>query len=137
MSNAMTSTLSLLSIVARHAPRLGAAALLGAALALPVAPALADVCHPVLWVKETNFSAVKDLQRVWRATLDVDASRCASGSGLFTVRFVRAKENAVDQPFNERFSWRSGGTDVSLAFWADEAVQDYEIVQVAACPCKE
>jgi hypothetical protein len=113
--------------------------LLGAALALPASSALAGACHPVLLVKETQFSEIKDLQRVWHATLDIDASRCAAGAGLFSIRVVRAKEDATDLPSSERFTWRAGRSGFSLGFWAEEAGRDYEIVQIELppCSCKE
>jgi hypothetical protein len=99
-------------------------------------PALAEVCRPSLQVKETNFSPMIELQRTWSAALDVDASACASRTGAFEIRFVRLKENGVDLPFTERFTWQPGRTEVSLDLWADEAILSHAIGDIAPCPCQ-
>ena len=33
--------------------------------------------------------------------------------------------------------WRPGSVEVSLDFWADEAVETYWLYNVAACPCRD
>jgi hypothetical protein len=117
--------------------RIGHGLLVAAAMLLCGLPARAEVCRPVLNVKQSRFSDVRDMQRIWRAVVAVDASRCASESGSFEIRFVRAKENALDLPFTQTFGWRPGTVEVALAFWADEAVQHAGIGRVGACPCRE
>jgi hypothetical protein len=113
------------------------AAILPAALCLLLHGAKAQpVCKPVLTVKQVRFSEMVELKRFWTATLDVDASRCATTSGQFAIRFVRLAENAPDLDFAERFTWRAGRMDVVVEFWADESVHDYGIEGVAACPCR-
>jgi hypothetical protein len=94
-----------------------------------------SACKPVLTVKEVRFSEVRRLQRTWTARLDVDASRCATRSGRFDIDFIRLKETAPDLPFTEHFTWRPGEIEVSVNFWADEAVLEYSIGDIAPCPC--
>lgn len=94
-----------------------------------------SACKPVLTVKEARFSEVRRLQRTWTARLDVDASRCATRSGRFDIHFIRLKETAPDLPFTERFTWGPGEIEVSVNFWADEAVLAYSIGDIAPCPC--
>lgn len=96
----------------------------------------AEICKPRLSLKEVRFSQVQGMQRLWTATLDVDASRCATTSGRFDIRFVRLKEYAPDLAFTEQLAWQAGQTEVSLVFWADEAVHEHAVVYVAPCPCR-
>jgi hypothetical protein len=99
--------------------------------------AAATICKPVLTFKEASFSEVQGQQRTWSASLDVDASRYAATEGSFEIKFLRLKEIGPDLVFGERFAWRSGLTHVSLAFWSDEAVLDYWLGDIAACPCAD
>jgi hypothetical protein len=94
------------------------------------------VCRPALTVKEQSFSETFNLRRLWTALIDIDASRCATTSGLFSMRFIRLAENAPDLTFTEPFIWRLGEKSVVLEFWANEAVHRYWIEDVAACPCR-
>ena len=96
-----------------------------------------SACKPVLTVKEVRFSEVRQLQRIWTALLDVDASRCATSSGRFDINFVRLKEMAPDLPFTEQFTWRPGAIEVSVDFWADEAVLTYSVGAIARCTCRD
>jgi hypothetical protein len=80
---------------------------------------------------------MRSLQRVWTARVDVDASRCATSSGRFDINFIRLKETAPDLPFTEQFTWRPGEIEVSVNFWTDEAVLEYLIGTIAACPCRD
>jgi hypothetical protein len=66
----------------------------------------------------------------------VDASRCASSSGRFEILLTREKENGVEVDFTEPFEWRSGAVEVSVDFWADEAVEGYRPTAIADCPCQ-
>lgn len=100
-------------------------------------PALAETCRPSLQVKEVDFSPAVKLQRTWSAALAVDAAACATREGTFEIAFMRLKENAIDLPFTERFTWQAGRTEISLDVWADEAVQSYAIGEIASCPCKK
>jgi hypothetical protein len=100
-------------------------------------PAVAEpVCRPRLEVRDVAFSQAVNLRRSWTATVDVDASRCATSSGLFALAFVRMAENAPDLEFTEPFIWRMAQTKVRVEFWANEAVQAHRIADVAACPCR-
>jgi hypothetical protein len=121
----------------RRGRRIGRTLLVAGAVLSFGLPARADVCRPVLSIQQPRYSAIEDLQRVWRAVVAVDASRCTGETGPFEIRFVRAKENALDLPFTERFSWRPGRVEVALAFWADEAVEHFEIGRVGACRCRD
>jgi hypothetical protein len=113
-------------------------ALLGAGACLTPAVA-APLCKPVLVFKEVRFSPTQPetMERTWSATLSVDASRCATTSGRFEILFTRLKENAPEADFTERFSWRLHSVDVSVNFWADEAVGGYWLHNVAPCPCRD
>jgi hypothetical protein len=93
------------------------------------------VCKPILTFKEASFSPAQEQQRKWTATLHVDASRCATTSGYFDVKFVRQKEFGPDLLFTQRFIWTPGLLKVSLEFWWDEAVQDFWIGNTRPCPC--
>jgi hypothetical protein len=94
------------------------------------------VCKPALTVKQVGFSEMINLRRVWTASIDVDASRCTTTSGLYSIGFIRLYENAPDRAFTEPFIWRQGQRRVVVEFWAGEAVQSYWIDDIAACPCR-
>ena len=98
-----------------------------------------QTCRPALAFKEVRFSEMKPptLQRKWTAVLSVDASRCATASGRFEIIFSRLKENGVEIEFREQFMWRPHSVEVSVDFWADEAVEGYWLSNVAACPCRD
>src|SRR5262245_11050898 len=81
-------------------------------------------CRPALTLKETRISPVRDMQRTWTGALAVDASRCATTSGAFEIQFTRQKEYSADMWFAERFTWRTGQTEVSLDIWWDEWVEE-------------
>jgi hypothetical protein len=53
------------------------------------------------------------------------------------VEFTRLKEVAPDLQFMERFTWVSGRSELALDFWWDEWLEDYQIVSIAPCPCRE
>jgi hypothetical protein len=96
-------------------------------------------CWPALAFKEIRFSEMKPptLERKWTAVLSVDASRCATTSGHFEIVFSRLKENGIEIEFREQFMWRPDSVEVSVGFWADEAVERYWLNNVAACPCRD
>ena len=115
------------------APVLAIAAL----LSLPGPEAAAQsACKPVLTVKDVGYSKIFNLRRHWTAAVQVDASRCATASGLFAISFVRQSETAPDLQFAEPFFWRAEETRIRVEFGADEAVDRYWISDVAACPCR-
>jgi hypothetical protein len=97
--------------------------------------AAAPICKPELAFKDVKFSAVdrETMIRMWSATVVVDASRCASTAGSFEILFTRQKENGPEVDFTERFEWRPGAVDVSVEFWADEAVESYRATGITAC----
>ena len=95
-----------------------------------------QICKPHLSFKDVRFSEVQNLQRKWTAVLSIDASRCATTFGRFNIDFIRLKETAPDLLFTEQFMWSPGQVEVSLDFWADEAVLDYSISHIASCTCR-
>lgn len=111
-------------------------ALLGAGLTPAIA---APLCKPLLAVKNVRFSPTQPetMERIWSATLSVDASRCATKAGRFEILFSRMKENAPEIEFTEAFIWKPESVEVSVNFWADEAVEAYWLHHVAGCPCRE
>ena len=94
------------------------------------------ICKPAITVKQVAFSEMINLKRIWTASLEVDASSCATTSGLYSIGFVRRAENAPEAAFVEPFIWRLGQTRVVVEFWADESVERYWIENVASCPCR-
>lgn len=96
-----------------------------------------QTCTPAFAFKHGRLSEMRPptLTRKWTAVLSVDASRCATNSGLFDILFTRSKENAPDLDFKERLVWQSNSVDVSVTLSADEAMTGYRIDHVAACPC--
>jgi hypothetical protein len=111
-----------------------------AAILTGLAPAAAaPICKPALALTDVRFSAMQPetMERKWTALVSVDAARCATTSGRFEIFFTRQKENAPEIDFAEPFTWRPGRVEVSVDFWADEAMEDYRIGRIADCPCRE
>ena len=104
-----------------------------------LAQAAGPLCTPVLAFKEAHLSGtqLETMERRWTALVSVDASRCASTTGRFEILFTRQKENAPETDFAEQLTWSPGLVEVSVDFWADEAVEAYRLGRVAACPCRE
>ena len=98
-----------------------------------------QMCRPALAFKEVRFSKMKPptLERKWTAVLSVDASRCATTSGPFGIVFSRLKEIGPEIEFQEQFMWKPDLVEVSVDFWADEAVAEYRLSNIAACPCRD
>jgi hypothetical protein len=98
-----------------------------------------QACKPALAFKEVQFSEWQPpkMERKWKAVLSVDASRCATTSGRFGILFSRQKENGPEVIFEERFAWKPTAVEVSVDFWADEAVEGYWLNNIAPCPCAE
>jgi hypothetical protein len=98
-----------------------------------------QTCKPVLGFSQVRFSPMQPptLERKWTALVSVDASRCATTSGRFTIIFSRLKENGMEVDFREQFTWQPPAVEVSVDFWADEAVERYWLNDVAPCPCRD
>jgi hypothetical protein len=111
---------------------------LGAALiAFCLSPSSAQtMCKPRVELRDVQFSNVSNLKRYWTAAINVDASTCATSSGLFSVSFLRWGGSGPDLEFTEPFLWNRAGGTVRLEFWADEAVGHCHVAEVAVCPCK-
>lgn len=90
------------------------------------------LCKPDSTFKEVRLSEVRAQQRTWTAVIAVDASRCATTFDRFSISFTPLKETAPDLLFTEQFVWGPGQVEVSVNFWADEAVADYSIAYVAS-----
>src|SRR5258708_21835275 len=91
------------------------------------------ICKPALTVKQVGFSEMINLRRIWTASIDVDASRCTTTSGLYSIRFIRLSENAPDLPFTEPFIWRQGQKRVAVQVRGRGALKP-DLVADAATP---
>lgn len=98
-----------------------------------------QTCRPALAFKEVWFSPMRPptMERKWTAVLSVDASRCATTAGRFGILFSRLKENGPEVDFQEQFMWKPALVEVSVDFWADEAVEAYWLNDIAPCPCRD
>ena len=98
-----------------------------------------QTCRPTLAFKEVRFSKMQPptMERKWTAVLSVDASHCWTSSGRFGIVFTRQKENGLELDFQEQFTWKPAFVEVSVDFWADEAVEAYWLYNVAPCPCRD
>ncbi len=105
----------------------------------PMSAAAAPLCKPALAFKDVRFSDTQPetMERRWTALLSVDASRCTTPSGRFEILFSRQKENGPEVDFIEQFTWKPDAVEVSIDFWADEAVEGYALTGIAPCPCRE
>lgn len=104
-------------------------------LAGPAHAGMEPTCKPSLVVQKVALSEVERMHRTWTAHILVDATRCATASGPFTIVFIRLKDNAPDLQFSEPFTWAPGAVEVSTDVAADEAMLRYSI-SVAPCPCR-
>jgi hypothetical protein len=110
--------------------------LIAAIVVSGIVPARSEpICKPLLTVQNVAFSPMHQWRRTWTARIAVDASRCVTAAGRFSIDFVRLKEDAPDLRFREQFAWTPGQIEATTMFAADEAVLDYS-VEVAACPCR-
>jgi hypothetical protein len=111
--------------------------LAGSLVVFSATQAVADqLCKPLLSLRDVRTSEARNLQRTWTGVVVADASLCSTTSGPFEIQFTRLKESAPDLRFAERFTWVSGQSEVSLDIWWDEWVEDYRIVRIASCPCR-
>jgi hypothetical protein len=108
--------------------------------------AAGQLCKPVLSLRDVRISEAREMhrilearemQRMWTGVLVADASRCSTTSGPFDMQFTRLKEVSPDLQFTERFTWVSGQSELFLDFWWDEWLEDYRIVSIAPCPCRD
>ena len=96
-------------------------------------------CKPTMAFTEAYYSpmSLPKLERTWTVAFAVDASRCATDSGTFSILFTVWKENAPDIEFTEAFSWKQDLNVISKDFWVDEAVGAYRVSEVDPCPCRK
>jgi hypothetical protein len=113
--------------------------LLAASLALfsVTQAAAGQLCKPGLSLRDVRISEAHEMQRTWTGVLVADASRCSTTSGFFDMQFTRLKEISPDLQFTERFTWVSGQSELLLDFWWDEWLEDYRILSIAPCPCRD
>ena len=92
---------------------------------------------PVMAFTEAHYAPMKlpRLERKWTVAFTVDASRCATDSGSFSILFTVWKENAPDTEYVETFKWTPDLNVISKEFWADEAVGAYKVKDIAPCTC--
>jgi hypothetical protein len=96
-------------------------------------------CKPTMAFTEAHYSPMRlpKLERTWTVAFAVDASRCATNSGTFSILFTVWKENAPDIEFAEAFSWKSDLNVISKDFWVDEALGAFRVSEVDPCPCRK
>jgi len=96
-------------------------------------------CKPTVALTEAHYSPMNlpNLERTWTVAFTVDASRCATDSGSFSILFTMWKENALDIEFAETFAWKPDLNVISKKFWIDEAVGSYRVSEVDPCPCRK
>jgi len=95
-------------------------------------------CKPTVALTEAHYSPMDlpRLERTWTVAVTVDASRCATDAGSFSILFTVWKENAPDIEVTETFAWKPNLNVISKTFWVDEAVGAYRISGVDPCPCR-
>lgn len=98
----------------------------------------ASICRPSLTISNVRFSETnpETMTRMWTARVWADTSRCASSAGRFEIMFTRQKENGPEIDFIVPFEWVPGAINVSVDFWADEAVEGYQATGIVECPCR-
>jgi hypothetical protein len=96
------------------------------------------LCRPTLTITHVEFSDMRPpiRERTWTAVITVDASRCATSTGRFSIGFLRIKEDGGELEFRQSFTWSPPAVRVSVRFWADEAVESYWIDQIGPCLCE-
>jgi hypothetical protein len=110
---------------------LGLALVIGA----PQAGFARDICHPTIALKEVRTS-YQPQQRVWTALFAVNASKCATSAGRFTLSLVRLKDISPDLRFIEPATWTPGDVKVAVDLADDETIGDFGIHNIAPCLCR-
>jgi hypothetical protein len=97
------------------------------------------ICKPTLAFTEAHYAPMKlpKLERTWTVAFTVDASRCATDSGSFSIEFTLWKENAPDTEFVETFQWKPDLNVISTEFWVDEAIGAYRVSEIHPCLCRK
>ena len=95
------------------------------------------ICRPTLAFTEAHYAPMKlpKLERTWTIAFTVDASRCATDTGSFSILFTVWKENAPDTEYVETFTWAPDLNVISKEFWADEVVGAYKVNDITPCTC--
>jgi hypothetical protein len=97
------------------------------------------ICRPTLAFTEAHYAPMKlpSLERTWTVAFTVDASRCATDVGSFSIQFTLWKENAPDTEFVETFRWKPDLNVISKQFSVDEAIGAYPVTEIDPCPCRK
>ena len=95
------------------------------------------ICRPTLAFTDAHYTPMKlpKLERTWTVAFTVDASRCATDTGNFSIVFTVWKENAPDTEYIDTFQWVPDLNVISKEFWADEAVGAYRVNEIHPCRC--
>ena len=111
----------------------------GLVLSAAAPAAGAHVCKPLLMLQDVRLSDMQPptLERRWSAIVSADARHCATTAGYFEVGISRWKENSPDLTFREQFVWSSPAAKIEIDFAPDEAVGQYWVDRVQACPCAQ
>ena len=96
-----------------------------------------SVCKPTFAFTAAHYTPMQlpKLERTWTVAFTVDASRCATDRGNFSILFTVWKENGPDIDYVETFQWALDLNVIAKDFWADEAVGAYKVTDIAPCPC--
>ena len=85
-------------------------------------------CRPALAFKEIRFSEMQPptMERKWTAQSCRSMRRAARRTGGTSRLFSRGKRKTeLEMDFREQFIWKPPSVEVSVDFWADEAVERY------------
>jgi hypothetical protein len=138
MDGSRRKTCNRLSNALAIAQALGSALACAVLLVSGVHAGPAISCKPILSILEIRAIRTSEiLPYLWKATVFADNRHCATRSGMFEIDFIRSKEFGPDVQMTEKFRWKAGRFEVSVEFWADEAVFDYRIGFVAPCVCRD
>ena len=95
-------------------------------------------CRPGLAFKEVRFSAMQP------PTWSENGARCCRSMRRAarrrpdaSNRLLPAEGKRPEIEFQEQFTWEPALVEVSVDFWADEAVEGYWLHNVAPCPCRD
>lgn len=96
-----------------------------------------SACRTIMAFTEPHYSVMKlpKLERTWTVAFTVDASRCTTTSGGFSIVYTVWTENGPDFGVVQTFDWQQDLNVISKEFWADESFGAYRI-DVEPCPCR-
>jgi hypothetical protein len=101
-----------------------------------ILPWASEASATALCLPRVEITSPRAAPGEWTATITADASRCRTSAGPVQLSFVRLKENAPDETFMETGAWNRTPTQHSVRLTVDEAIADYWVRWVPACPCR-